>query len=176
MSTWIPKKESDMSSAIVAYLKHRGFEVYGEVPDKKGVIDHVGKKGGVLVAVEMKLLCNLHLLFQTFKNTWFCNYSYLVFPFKGQYVVPRSPELARIKYLCEALGLGILKYGPESLTNENFKYNNVYISEWLKPKRVVKPKWKSVILQNLTPDLIDKIGGVSYTKKAKSKRRKIKRK
>lgn len=169
---WEPKLEIEMSPVIMGWLKSKRYRVYGEVPDKKGIIDHVGKRGNVIIAVEMKLTGNFQLLFQGFKNTWYCNKSYIVFPFSGKYIVPRSPDLAKWKYICLELGVGILRYSNKpSNMNTNYVHEikgkdgivtKIYISEWLKPKYNRNPKYSLIIKNNLTENRLDKIGGIRY--------------
>lgn len=178
MSKWIPEREADMSPAIIEYLKYRGYVVYGEVPDQKGIIDHVGMNRKEIIAVELKLDCNLRLIEQAQKNKWYANKSYICFPFTAAYTGKNAAELSRIVMLCEDIGLGILKYAKHTPQSMGFisinKYNTkIVISEYLAPRIIDHPKWINIIKNNLTDDKIDVIGGI-YHKEFQPKKKQYK--
>ena len=91
--------EVELAKNFIFYLQD-SFDLYFEVND----IDIIGKKGNILIGVEVKTSLNFKVIEQAYNNQTIVNYSYIA--------VPR-PKDRTFKYkLCSMLGIGILTFHP----------------------------------------------------------------
>jgi len=95
-------KESDLARPVADWLREKKYTVYSEVPFFSRCIDMVGVKGKKIIVVELKLICNLHVIKQAAIAQLATHDVYVAVATN-----PRRQSLAR----CMRIGLGVLCVG-----------------------------------------------------------------
>lgn len=95
-------KETELAQHFVEYLSDM-YDLYFEV----GTIDIVGKKGNIVIAVEVKKALNFKVIQQAYDNIRSAHYSYVAVPISS---VKNNPFALKI---CEEFGIGVLEYNEE---------------------------------------------------------------
>lgn len=124
-------KETELAQHFVEYLSDM-YDLYFEV----GTIDIVGKKGNIVIAVEVKKALNFKVIQQAYDNIKSAHYSYVAVPRSS---AKNNPFALKI---CEEFGIGVLEY------NEDFAYTKII--EKVKPK--LNRKAYTQYAKRLTPD------------------------
>lgn len=92
-------REAELSGPISAWLAKRGYAVYAEVPWRGRVIDLVGVRGAVTVAVELKGCMRWQVMEQAVNNQQYATLSFAA--------VGGVPHRTRLERLAD-LGIGVL--------------------------------------------------------------------
>lgn len=92
-------KEADLYGPVKAYLQRQGYDVKGEV----GAADVVGRRGGDVVVVELKLGFSLALFHQGIERLTVTDDVYVAVPAGG-----KTKALRNNVKLARRLGLGVL--------------------------------------------------------------------
>lgn len=115
--------EAELAQNFVFYLQD-SFDLYYEVNG----IDIVGKKGNILIGVEVKTSLNFKVIEQAYENQHMVNYSYIA--------VPWSKKSDFQYKICGMFGIGVLTF-----RSHNHRFWD--IREELKPRfeRKANTKW-----------------------------------
>jgi len=150
-------RESDLSNSAKQFLKEQGCtNVYGEVID----IDLVGKKGSVLIGVELKKSLNVTVLAQAAKRTEYVNYVYVGIPknkFKSYFQL--NPVY---KLFIETHGIGIVLLEPSRTNSLGDVF--IYYKVVKQPKIHRITPYKELVLNHMTDFTENRLGGQTTEK------------
>ena len=109
--------EVDLAKLVVSHFS-KDYDVYQEVKAcSSRVIDIVVRKKSGLMAIETKVMLNMKLWEQAFKNKKWCNYSFIAIPQN----IYRKSRRKMISGMCRGLNIGVIVVDFDG--NVSIQYN-----------------------------------------------------